>query len=87
MLAVQTGVPILPVISNGAYKILPKKSVRFRPGHITVTIGDPIGTEGLTEADVPELMEKTRQEMIRYLDPDYDPFDTELAGRLKEQAG
>lgn len=74
MMAVQTGVPILPVTCNGAYHVLPRKTITFRPGHITVTIGDPIQTEGLTEEDVPELMERTRKEMGKYLDPDYDPF-------------
>ena len=74
MMAVQTGIPILPVTSNGAFKVLPKKTVWFRPGHITVTIGDPIVTAGLTEKDVPELMERARAEVNKNLDPDYDPF-------------
>lgn len=74
MLAVQTGIPILPVTSNGAHKILPRKTLLFRPGHITVTIGDPINTEGMTESDVPELMEKTRKAIEKNLDPGYDPF-------------
>jgi len=74
MMAVQTGIPILPVTSNGAFKVLPKKTVWFRSGHITVTIGDPIVTAGLTEKDVPDLMEKTRAEVSKNLDPDYDPF-------------
>jgi len=74
MMAVQTGIPILPVTSNGAFKVLPKKTIWFRSGHITVTIGNPIATVGLTEKDVPELMEKTRAEINKNLDPDYNPF-------------
>jgi 1-acyl-sn-glycerol-3-phosphate acyltransferase len=74
MMAVQTGIPILPVTSNGAFKVLRKKTIWFRPGHITVTLGNPIATDGLTEKDVPELMEKTRAEINKNLDPDYDPF-------------
>jgi len=74
MMAVQTGIPIIPVTSNGAFKVLPKKTVWFRPGHITVTVGNPIITTGLTEKDVPDLMEKTRSEINRNLDPDYNPF-------------
>ncbi len=74
MMAVQTGIPILPVTNNGAFKVLRKKTIWFRPGHVTVTIGNPIATEGLTENDVPELMEKTRAEISKNLDPDYDPF-------------
>lgn len=74
MMAVQTGIPILPVTSNGAYKVMPKQTLLFRRGHITVTIGDSINTEGLTENDVPELMEKTRNAIAKNLNPEYDPF-------------
>jgi 1-acyl-sn-glycerol-3-phosphate acyltransferase len=74
MMAVQTGIPILPVTCNGAFKILPKKTIVFRPGHVTLTVGDPIPTEGLTEEDVPELMEKTRAAISKNLNPDYNPF-------------
>jgi 1-acyl-sn-glycerol-3-phosphate acyltransferase len=74
MMAVQTGIPILPVTCNGAFKIMPKKKLLFRPGHVTLTVGDPISTEGLTEADVPKLMEETWQAINKHLDPAYDPF-------------
>ncbi len=74
MMAVQTGIPILPVTCNGAFKVLPRDTIALRPGHITVTIGEPIDTTGLTVEGVPQLMEKTRQEMSKHLDPDYDPF-------------
>jgi 1-acyl-sn-glycerol-3-phosphate acyltransferase len=74
MMAVHTGIPILPVTCNGAHKIMPKKTLRIYPGHVTVTVGDPIVTAGLTEDDVPELMERTRQAISQNLDPAYDPF-------------
>ncbi|MFH0959568.1 MAG: lysophospholipid acyltransferase family protein [Pseudomonadota bacterium] len=74
MVAIQTGLPILPVTTNGAFRILPKKKLAFRPGHITVTIAKPIPTEGLTEDDVPMLMEQTRKAIESNLDLDYNPF-------------
>lgn len=74
MMAVQTGVPILPVAVNGAYKMMPKTTLIIRPGHVTITLCDPIPTEGLTESDIPELMEKTRKAIEEHFDPDYDPF-------------
>jgi 1-acyl-sn-glycerol-3-phosphate acyltransferase len=74
MMAVQTGIPILPVTCNGAFKVLPKKTIVFHPGHVTLTVGDPIPTDGLTEKDLPELMEKTRAAICKNLDPDYNPF-------------
>lgn len=74
MMAVQTGIPILPVVCNGAFKILPKKMLAFRPGHIKLTICPPILTKGLTEKDVPALMARTRDAILSKLLPDYDPF-------------
>jgi len=74
MMAVQTGMPILPVTCNGAFQIMPKSTLLFRPGHITVTIGDPIPTEGLTEEDVPALIERTRDAVAKNLDATYNPF-------------
>ena len=77
MMAVHSGIPILPVTCNGAFKIMPKNSLTFRPGHITVTVGDPIPSEGLTEDDVPRLMDQTRAAVGKHLNPDYDPFRQE----------
>ncbi len=76
MMAVQTGIPILPVVINGAFKIFPKQSMTFRPGHVLLTICPPILTKGLTEKDVPELMARTRDAILSRLRPDYDPFKT-----------
>ncbi len=75
VLAVSTGIPILPVTVNGAHKVLPKHSLNIRPGLVVVTIGKPISTEGLEEKDVPALMEKTRDAIAKNLDPNYDPFN------------
>lgn len=82
MMAVQTGIPILPVTCNGAFRVLPKKTILFRPGHIELVIAAPIKTEGLTEKDVPDLMERTRQAMLSNLDPDFDPFDRAARSKL-----
>lgn len=74
-LAVDNNTPILPVTVNGAFKILPKKTLLPLPGHLTVTIGEPIPTDDLDVADVPMLMEQTRDAILKHLDPEYDPFN------------
>jgi len=76
ILAIRTGVPILPVTCNGPFKIMPRGSRLIKPGHVKVFIGNPIITTGLDEKDLPALMEKTRAEMKKHLDPEYDPFKT-----------
>lgn len=75
MMAVQNGIPILPVTCNGAFRVLPKKTIVFRPGHIEVRVGNPIETKGLSEQDVPDLMDMTRKEILKNLNTDYDPFE------------
>lgn len=80
MMAIQTGMPILPVTCNGAFKIMPKNSLLFRPGHVSVAIGDPIITKGLTEHSVAELMERTWQAINSRLNPAFDPFRKILSG-------
>jgi 1-acyl-sn-glycerol-3-phosphate acyltransferase len=75
MMAVQNDIPILPVTCNGAFRVLPKKTIVFRPGHIEVRVGDPIETKGLCEQDVPALMDMTRSEILKNLNTDYDPFE------------
>ncbi len=75
MMAVQTGIPILPITCNGAFKVLPKDTIFVQGGHITLTIGDPIDTNGLDVEDIPQLMEKTRQAIGKHFDADYDPFN------------
>lgn len=74
MMAIKSGIPILPVVCNGAFQIMPKKSIGFRPGHITLTICPPIPTKGLSLDDVSQLMAKTRQAIMTELRTDYDPF-------------
>jgi 1-acyl-sn-glycerol-3-phosphate acyltransferase len=81
MLAIQTGVSILPVTINGAHRIWPKNSIGVRPGHMTVTIGKPIRTKGLSEEDVLELIDKTRRAILHHLDENYSPF----RGRMKSR--
>jgi 1-acyl-sn-glycerol-3-phosphate acyltransferase len=55
-LAVQAGVPIVPVTINGSHEVLPRNSLRIRPGTISLTLSSPIeppGTNGKeTELDV-----------------------------------
>lgn len=58
--AIQKGLPILPVTVNGSRRILPKHSLVFSPGRIELVVDDPIPTEGYTMDTMDQLMEKTR---------------------------
>ena len=63
-IAIQAQLPIVPVRISGSHDIVPRGSLRVRPGRVVVELFDPIPTAGKTEADVPELMAKVRDALI-----------------------
>ncbi|KAI0976282.1 hypothetical protein F4678DRAFT_219692 [Xylaria arbuscula] len=64
-LAVQAGVPIVPVVAANYSHILHVKSLIFNGGKIPVKVLDPIPTSGLTAEDVDELTRSTRELMLQ----------------------
>jgi 1-acyl-sn-glycerol-3-phosphate acyltransferase len=58
--AIQTGQPILPLAVLGTRDALIKHDWRFGYSDAEVRALDPIPTEGLTKADVPDLRDRTR---------------------------
>jgi len=60
-LAIQAGLPIVPVRIEGARKVCPPVgSGHFHKGLISVQVFPPLDVRGKTEADIPDLMEKVR---------------------------
>jgi len=59
-LAIEAGVPILPLAIYGASSSLPKHSIVFQPTTATVIVLPPEPTEGLTAADAPRLAARVR---------------------------
>ncbi|MBI5502127.1 MAG: 1-acyl-sn-glycerol-3-phosphate acyltransferase [Deltaproteobacteria bacterium] len=68
-LALAAGVPIVPIRLLGSGRIIPKGSMRLGSADVDVAVGPPIRTGGLQEADLPALMERVRDAMIRLGDP------------------
>ncbi len=58
-LAIQGGMPIVPVAVIGTHEIMPKGSFRVEPGEILIRVGAPISVEGLSSADRQALLERT----------------------------
>lgn len=54
-LAIQSGVPIVPITVVGTREILPKHKMRVKPGKITMNIGKPVNSQG---KDLSSLMEE-----------------------------
>jgi 1-acyl-sn-glycerol-3-phosphate acyltransferase len=59
-LAIDAGVPILPLAVHGTSTALRKHDWRFGPSTAVVHVLEPIETTGLTPADVPALKERVR---------------------------
>lgn len=67
-LAVQAGVPLLPVVVAGAGQGMPKGGPWIRPARLTVRILGPVSTAGLHACDVRALRDDVRSRMQRALD-------------------
>lgn len=66
-LAIQAQLPILPIISEGYSHIYDSSKRSFPGGELEIRVLDPIPTTGLTADDVNDLMEKTRNLMLKHL--------------------
>lgn len=61
LMAIETGLDILPVVQSGAYAINHKGTKVIRPGRIDVTIEPPIAAAGRAKEEVGELVERVRR--------------------------
>ena len=68
-LAIEAGVPILPVTVSGSRRITPRRSLRVESGRILVRYGKPIPTETLTVEDRDQLKEEVRQAIVAGFEP------------------
>jgi 1-acyl-sn-glycerol-3-phosphate acyltransferase len=69
MMALQMGLPILPVSISGSRYVLPADSFRPIPGRIDITLQPPIDTSQYTEETVLDLMADTRASIASGLTP------------------
>ena len=65
LLAMRTGLPIVPVGISGARAVLGADGLLVRRGRIDVRVGDPVPSDGYTFARRAEYVEKVRAEILR----------------------
>jgi 1-acyl-sn-glycerol-3-phosphate acyltransferase len=63
-LALEAGVPVLPVAIAGAGSVLPPSGFSVRPGTIVVRFGDPIETAGMAPQDRNALAQRARDAVL-----------------------
>jgi 1-acyl-sn-glycerol-3-phosphate acyltransferase len=67
LLALRSGLPILPVAIDGTYEVFPAGAKRVTPGRVTIRVGTPIVTEGLTVREKDRLLQESRRQIRRLL--------------------
>jgi 1-acyl-sn-glycerol-3-phosphate acyltransferase len=70
-LAIQAGVPVVPITLNGTRAVLKPDTYHVRAGPTEMIVHPPIATRGLTLEDVAALSGKVRAQIIsRFVLPD-----------------
>ncbi len=67
LLALRSGLPILPVAIVGTFDVFRAGAKRVTPGPVTVKVGTPIPTEGLTVRQKDQLLEQSRAQITKML--------------------
>ena len=67
LLALRSGLPILPVAIVGTYDVFSAKATKVTPGPVTVRVGTPIPTEGLTVREKDRLLRESREQILAML--------------------
>jgi 1-acyl-sn-glycerol-3-phosphate acyltransferase len=65
--AVESGVPIIPVIITGTWEIMSKDGLRIKPGVVSLAIKAPIETQSYTRKTRTALLDKVRENISESL--------------------
>jgi len=60
-LAIRAQVPLVPIALKGVYELLPMHTHHFYPGELTLQVGEPIETKGMSVRQNGELTERLRE--------------------------
>lgn len=68
-LAIRAQVPLVPMALSGVYELLPIHTHHFYPGELTLRIGEPIETKGMTLRQTDELTARLREAVEELREP------------------
>jgi 1-acyl-sn-glycerol-3-phosphate acyltransferase len=83
-LAIKSGVPIVPVSIIGSGRIMPKRSLRIKPGQIKLMIGKPIEVVNFDIEKRHELIEIVRNEIMKNYNEWQDADKTNIKDLQRE---
>lgn len=67
VLAIKSGVDIVPVAIKGTYEILPKGKLLMNPGNVSIRVGKPIATKDRNQKDKHDLAIILHEEVAKLL--------------------
>jgi 1-acyl-sn-glycerol-3-phosphate acyltransferase len=67
LMAIEAGLPVVPVAVDGSRFVMRKGRLMTCPGHVTLTVLEPIPTAGLSREAARELAERVRQTVAGHL--------------------
>lgn len=73
-MAIEAGIPIVPVACAGAHRILPRDSFSIRPGEMVVRFCPPIDASSFQSSEKAELARRVRSAIVDALPPDQRPL-------------
>jgi 1-acyl-sn-glycerol-3-phosphate acyltransferase len=73
VMAVEAGVPVVPVACVGVQRVMPRKSVRMHPAEVIVRFGKPIDVSGYKVEDRNELAKRAHDVIAALLPEDQKP--------------
>jgi 1-acyl-sn-glycerol-3-phosphate acyltransferase len=72
-IAIEAGIPIVPVACAGAHRIMKKNSLIVRPGKVTVRFGKPIDASAYTVEQRDDLAQRVHDAVAAELPEDQQP--------------
>ncbi len=61
LLALEAGVPIVPVTILGAYEVMPRGPLRCRPGHVRLIVHEPVPARAFSAVNLQDLIATVRR--------------------------
>jgi 1-acyl-sn-glycerol-3-phosphate acyltransferase len=74
VMALQAGVPIVPVSIAGGRELMPKGTWAIHPGEVTIRFGTPIDSSGYTPATLRDLLNRVHDAVAAGLPPEQQPL-------------
>jgi 1-acyl-sn-glycerol-3-phosphate acyltransferase len=68
-LAIRSQVPLIPIALEGVYALLPIHTHHLYPGELTLGVGEPIATKGMTVRQTEELTARLKAAIEAMLEP------------------